>query len=120
MKYKLHYTNEFGQIVKQDGSPDLARSLNEVYSESYSDIEQAKTKAKYFLVAHPLMACIISPGENGEDQLVLSASSKDIEKALERQKCENRKLFWKAKILKIPFYIFFISLIILIIMYFVV
>ena len=70
--YKLFYTNEYGQIVNADAVLEVNVSASQSYSESYGSFDSAKSIAEKFVKKNPAMACIISPGENGEDEFVVT------------------------------------------------
>ena len=95
MLYKLQYTNEYGQIVDSCGELEVNVAPSKSYVEEYDDLEKAKFAAKGFVDKNPLMACVISSDDNGEE-IIISADKSKIDIALENKKALDKSVFMKA------------------------
>jgi len=94
MKYKLYYTNEYGQLLYPNGE-FFNNEVGEVDCyESFDDLKEAKLKGNNFLEKFPLMSCVIRDDDNLE--ITLSADVDKLQKAIEGKKRKNANE-WRQK-----------------------
>ncbi len=96
MKYKLYYIGENGCNVDKNGEHCIRGTENYNFYEEWKTIEEAKKSAAPFLKANPLMYCVLFPGENGEEELVLVGDEESFNKAQSERENEL-DVAWKNK-----------------------
>jgi hypothetical protein len=72
--YKLFYINKFGQICNSKGELGVNFPAENVYFEGYENIDTAKSIAEIFVKKYPMLGCMISPGEDGKEELIIKGS----------------------------------------------
>lgn len=95
MKYKLYYTNEYGQIVSPTGQLVEKSEANSDCYEVFENLDDAKIKGEAFLKNHPLMTCTIYFG-NDNNEIILFPNEEDFKKAMSKKQ-QDQRLKWKKQ-----------------------
>jgi len=92
MEYKLFYLGKYGKIAYSNGELISGNKNETDYYEIYTNLDEAKTKAKIFVDKYPLMSCSISNDEN-DDEIIITADKEKLDKAWKEENEKNTLLF---------------------------